>query len=135
MEWGQAKIEFLALRDEIQTALANGKTAKRIHAELKSQNRITMSQRSFYDWLRRERSAQSSGMTKLPVPANPANRQSPSKLPAPSSDQKQTSAVTTQTARDPIEGLFAMEKRSFDDAWDGEFSDLPSPLSKQEDEQ
>lgn len=55
MKWGQAKIEFLALRDEIQTALANGKTTNRIHADLKSQNRITMSQRSLYVWLRRER--------------------------------------------------------------------------------
>ncbi|MEQ5775707.1 hypothetical protein J4E05_09265 [Thalassospira sp. NFXS8] len=55
MKWGQAKFEFLALREEIHKALASGKTAKRIHADLKSQNRIKMSQRSFYGWLRHER--------------------------------------------------------------------------------
>jgi IS30 family transposase len=135
MEWGQAKIEFLALREEIQTALANGQTAKRIHADLKSQNRIKMSQRSFYDWLRHERLAQRTKTTRLPVPVNPADHQAASKLPAPSSVHKQTSAVTTQAARHPIEGIFAMEKRSFEDAWDGEFAALPSPLDNQEDEQ
>tara|TARA_R110001583_G_scaffold195530_1_gene375482 strand:- start:20944 stop:21336 length:393 start_codon:yes stop_codon:yes gene_type:complete len=130
MEWGQAKIEFLALRDEIQTALANGKTAKRIHADLKSQNRITMSQRSFYDWLRRERLAPTTNGAKLPVPTKLTGHSSPSKPPVPSS-----TAVAVQTGRDPIEGFFAIEKRNFDDAWDGELAALPPPLKNQEDEQ
>ncbi|AUG51517.1 hypothetical protein CSC3H3_01420 [Thalassospira marina] len=134
MKWGQAKIEFLALRDEIHTALTNGKTAKRIHAELKSQNRITMSQRSFYDWLRRERLALCSRASKFAATTAAAKQPPPNPSAKPSIENR-PSAGLTAAGRDPIEGFFATEKRSFDDAWNGELSAIPSPLDKQENEQ
>ena len=48
--WGQAKIEFIALRDEIFGEHQKGKSRNRIYRDLRSAGRITMSQRSFYVW-------------------------------------------------------------------------------------
>ena len=48
--WGQAKIEFIALRDEIFDEHQKGKSRNRIYLDLRSAGRITMSQRSFYSW-------------------------------------------------------------------------------------
>ena len=48
--WGQAKIECIALCDEIFDEHLKGKSRNRIYLDLRSAGRITMSQRSFYSW-------------------------------------------------------------------------------------
>ncbi len=50
VKWGQAKIEFIALRDEIFDEHQKGKSRNRIYLDLRTAGRITMSQRSFYVW-------------------------------------------------------------------------------------
>ncbi|MBO6807956.1 hypothetical protein [Thalassospira sp.] len=76
-EWGQAKIEILALRDEILGKLEQGILVRTIYEELSASGRITMSRRSFYDRVKRLRaeaskptrntSAQSTGRTTKPI--------------------------------------------------------------------
>lgn len=76
-EWGQAKIEILALRDEILGKLEQGILVRTIYEELSASGRITMSRRSFYDRVKRLRteaskstrntSAQSTGRTNKPI--------------------------------------------------------------------
>lgn len=48
-EWGQAKIEILALRDEILGKLEQGILVRTIYEDLSASGRVTMSRRSFYD--------------------------------------------------------------------------------------
>ncbi|MDP2699944.1 hypothetical protein [Thalassospira sp.] len=48
--WGQAKIEFIALRGEIFDEHGKGKSRHRIYHDLRVAGRITMSKRSFYFW-------------------------------------------------------------------------------------
>jgi len=48
MQWGQAKVEVAALRDEILERVQEGKTLNHIFQEFKSNGRINASRPSFY---------------------------------------------------------------------------------------
>ncbi|HCW68088.1 MAG TPA: hypothetical protein DHR80_13005 [Thalassospira lucentensis] len=67
--WGQAKIEFIALRDEIRDEHLTGKSKNRIYREFRASGRLTMSQRSFYYWFDRLSSNTHLAQNTLPVPA------------------------------------------------------------------
>ncbi|WP_417260404.1 MULTISPECIES: hypothetical protein [Pseudomonadota] len=79
-EWGQAKIEILALQDEILAEIEKGISARQIFDNLSAAKRITISRRSFYrrvKLLRAERSApKTTARTQLQSSqvSNPARR-------------------------------------------------------------
>ena len=54
-DWGQAKIQILALRPDIFAKLEAGKTVAAIYEELRSSGRIKMSSVTFYRWCNRLR--------------------------------------------------------------------------------
>ncbi|GAK43544.1 TraK oriT-binding protein [Tepidicaulis marinus] len=56
MEWGQARVQIAALRDEIVERLEAGQTVKRIYEELKEVGRVSMTLRAFYVSVNRFRS-------------------------------------------------------------------------------
>lgn len=76
--WGQAKIEFIALRDEIFDEHQKGKSRNRIYLDLRSAGRITMSQRSFYSWFD---TLSSNTSPKLPLINTVKAKQSPAHPP------------------------------------------------------
>lgn len=61
MEWGQARVQIAALRDEIFKRLEAGQTVKRIYEELKEAGRVSMTLRAFYVSVNRFRSEASQG--------------------------------------------------------------------------
>ena len=109
-EWGQAKIEILALRDEILAKIEQGILVRTIYEELSASGRVTMSRRSFYDRVKQLRSsaAKSSGSSaaKRPVRSNSQNRQPRA---------ANTNPIHTNT----LPTLKAEEQIEFDRAWDG----------------
>lgn len=56
MQWGQAKVEANALRDEIGKRLDSGQTVKRVYEELREEGRVSMTLRAFYVSVNRLRS-------------------------------------------------------------------------------
>jgi IS30 family transposase len=89
-DWGQAKIQILALKPEIEAALKAGKTVGAIYEDLRASHRISMSSVTFYRWCRRLSTTAKEHLAQGHVPQNRAkpaltNRQSPiSNAPAPS---------------------------------------------------
>lgn len=80
--WGQAKIQILALKPEIEAALKSGKTVAAIYEDLRACHRVTMSSVTFYRWCRRLRAANEKRTaqeiaTQLPASTSPSNRLSP----------------------------------------------------------
>ena len=74
--WGQAKIEFIALRDEIRNEHLTGKSKNRIYRELRASGHVTMSQRSFYYWfdfLLPSNSHPAQNTLPVPTPIKPRN--------------------------------------------------------------
>ena len=65
--WGQAKIEILALRDEILGKIEQGVLVRTIYEELSASGRITMSRRSFYDRVKQLRSERTTPKTRVPA--------------------------------------------------------------------
>mgnify|MGYP003632445500 FL=1 len=108
-EWGQAKIEILALRDEILAKIEQGILVRTIYEDLSASGRVTMSRRSFYDRVKQLRSsvAKTSGNSaaKRPVRPNSQNRQ-----PRPAN----THPIHTNT----LPTLKAEEQAEFNRLWD-----------------
>lgn len=109
-EWGQAKIEILALRDEILGKIEQGILVRTIYEELSASGRVTMSRRSFYDRVKQLRSNASkpsaSTAAKQSVRPNNQNRQTP----VVNAHPIHTSTLPTLKAEEQIE---------FDRTWDG----------------
>jgi hypothetical protein len=61
MEWGQARVQIAALRDEIFKRLEAGQTVKRIYDDLRASGRIDASRAPFYRHVTRLRSEASQG--------------------------------------------------------------------------
>lgn len=62
-EWGQAKVEILAIKDEILSRIEEGHTLKKIYEELCSSGRITAGRAIFYRHVSRLRSTVFSDQT------------------------------------------------------------------------
>lgn len=97
MQWGQAKVEVAALRDEILERVQEGKTLNHIFQEFKSNGRINASRPSFYRCARellrprnrpnleRGRTNSTTRHARAPEPSTPRNAP-PSSSPAPEPD-------------------------------------------------
>lgn len=105
--WGQAKIEILALRDEILGKLEQGILVRSIYEELSASGRITMSRRSFYDRVKQLRSKRSAPKTR--VPAKTLSQSSATTLAT--SDTQPASYLPT---------LKAKEQAALDRLWGGD---------------
>ena len=53
LEWGAARVQIVALSDEITREILNGKPRRRIYNELVAAGKITMSEPTFYRHLKR----------------------------------------------------------------------------------
>ncbi|MGK2742053.1 TraK family protein [Tepidicaulis sp. LMO-SS28] len=143
LEWGQAKIEVYALREEIFQRLERGQTIKRIYEELSEAGRIALSQRPFYRHVTRLRSEatrdrdptrpQSANTTRRTRTAEPqASRNAqPSNSPAATTDGPRiVDAAFTRmpVSRDPSysSGSAVDVDR---DVWDGNFPKNPEASS------
>ncbi|MEQ8664830.1 MAG: hypothetical protein RIC16_03815 [Rhodospirillales bacterium] len=51
--WGQARLEVEALREEILNRLARGETVRRIYHDFKKAKKVTVTERAFYERVRR----------------------------------------------------------------------------------
>jgi hypothetical protein len=108
-EWGQAKIEILALRDEILGKIEQGILVRTIYEELSASGRITMSRRSFYDRVKQLRSGRTT--TKTQVPAKAPSQSSATTPTLPPSNTQATSLLPT---------LKAKEQAALDRLWGGD---------------
>lgn len=108
-EWGQAKIEILALRDEILSKIEQGVLVRTIYEELSASGRITMSRRSFYDRVKQLRSGRTA--TKTQVPAKASSQSSATTPTLPPSHTQAASFLPT---------LKAKEQAALDRLWGGE---------------
>ena len=109
-EWGQAKIEILALRDEILAKIEQGILVRTLYEDLSASGRITMSRRSFYDRVKQLRSsaAKSSGSSAANQPVRP------------NSQNRQPQAANAHPIHtDSLPTLKPQEQIAFDRAWDG----------------
>lgn len=79
VSWGTAKIEVLALADEIRTLVDRGIPTRQIFNQLKNDGRIAVGQRSFYRWVKTLRSKQGVIATHKagPTQANPKKPPAP----------------------------------------------------------
>lgn len=103
VNWGQAKIEFIALRDEIFGEHQKGKSRNRIYLDLRSAGRITMSQRSFYVWFDSLSSQPASVLTAPPKKqsASTQHHVAPAQHP-PASDDTEQSTHLSSGGRDDV---------------------------------
>ena len=61
-EWGQAKVEMEALRDEILSRIAKGGSARKVYAELRAAGRLIVGQSQFYNHVNRMRAERRAGI-------------------------------------------------------------------------
>lgn len=113
-EWGQAKIEILALRDEILGKLEQGILVRTIYEELSASGRITMSRRSFYDRVKQLRSEASK-------PRRETSRQSAARTGNPI--QKHQTEKSKPATRNLLPSLKAEEQEELDRLWEGSSND------------
>ncbi|MEQ5777610.1 hypothetical protein J4E05_18950 [Thalassospira sp. NFXS8] len=113
-EWGQAKIEILALQEEILAEIEKGISTRQIFETLTAAQRITISRRSFYRRVKLLRAERAAPKTRALV--KPQARSLPATNPAhrPNVPQPASSLPT----------LKEKEQVVFDRLWDGE--DAPS---------
>ncbi|KZB63112.1 hypothetical protein [Thalassospira sp. MCCC 1A02491] len=109
-EWGQAKIEILALRDEILGKIEQGVLVRTIYEELSASGRITMSRRSFYDRVKQLRSGRTTPKTQVPAKAPGQSSATPTHTVSPSNTQAASFLPT----------LKAKEQAALDRLWGGE---------------
>jgi hypothetical protein len=108
--WGQAKIEILALRDEILGKIEQGVLVRTIYEELSASGCITMSRRSFYDRVKQLRSERTTPKTR--VPAKTPSQSSATNTPTlPPIDIQPASYLPT---------LKAKEQAALDRLWGGD---------------
>ncbi|MBO6809231.1 TraK family protein [Thalassospira sp.] len=107
--WGQARIELLALQDEILAELEKGISARQIFDQLFADGRITISRRSFY---RRVKLLRAEHKTlKSPLPAK-TGRQSSATTP--------TLQPSNTQAASYLPTLKAKEQAALDRLWGGD---------------
>ncbi|AJD50321.1 hypothetical protein SAMN02744133_102474 [Thalassospira xiamenensis M-5 = DSM 17429] len=111
--WGQARIELLALQNEILAEIEKGISARQIFDQLSADGRITISRRSFYrrvKLLRAEHHQQKSSVKKSP----PLQTSMPSTRAHLPTDNQATSSLPT---------LKPKEQTEFNRIWNGEPAD------------
>ncbi|RCK32819.1 hypothetical protein [Thalassospira xiamenensis] len=113
-EWGQAKIEILALRDEILGKLEQGILVRTIYEELSASGRITMSRRSFYDRVKRLRA-------EAPKPTRSTAAQSTARTSNPI--QKHLPEKSKPATSNLLPSLKAEEQEELDRLWEGSSDD------------
>ncbi|WP_213475601.1 TraK family protein [Thalassospira tepidiphila] len=107
--WGQARIELLALQDEILAELEKGVSARQIFDQLFSDGRITISRRSFYRRVKLLRAEHTAPKGRVPAKTR---RQSSATTPTlPPSNTEATSFLPT---------LKAKEQAALDRLWGGD---------------
>jgi|GEM_PF-1436534 len=107
--WGQARIELLALQDEILAEIDKGISVRQIFDQLSADGRITISRRSFYrrvKLLRTEHAA--------PKSRGPAKTHSRSSASTPSLPSNNTQAASF------LPTLKAKEQAALDRLWGGD---------------
>lgn len=122
VEWGQAKIEILALQDEILAEIEKGISARKIFEKLAAAKRITISRRSFYRRVKMLRAAQTN-----PVQRTHSKQHGLSCAAVRHSATAHTSRVakvtspsTDLTDANVLPTLKAKEQAEFARLWDGE---------------
>tara|TARA_R110002012_G_scaffold23178_2_gene78931 strand:- start:354 stop:734 length:381 start_codon:yes stop_codon:yes gene_type:complete len=109
-KWGQAKIEILALQEEILAEIEKGISTRQIFETFFAARRITISRRSFYrrvKLLRAERTA-----PKTRALAKPPARSLATTNPAHQPDKPQPA--------NPLPTLKEKEQAAFDRLWEGD---------------
>ena len=106
--WGQARIELLALQDEILAEIDKGISARQIFDQLSSDGRITISRRSFYRRVKLLRTDRTAPKNRLPAKAPSQSSATPPTLP-PSNTQAASFLPT----------LKAKEQAALDRLWGG----------------
>lgn len=108
--WGQARIELLALQDEILAEIEKGISARQIFDQLSADGRITISRRSFYRRVKLLRAERTAPKTRALVkaPAQPLSAASPALRP---SNTQAASFLPT---------LKAKEQAALDRLWGGD---------------
>lgn len=105
--WGQAKVEIIALREEILTRLQSGIPIKQLYDELKSRGRVTVSQPSFYRLVKR--------ITEQPTNNSRSASKTTSNRPA-TVKQKQSASPVVEAGFKRIEH---QDQQEFDALWNG----------------
>ncbi|MEQ9348386.1 MAG: TraK family protein [Thalassospira sp.] len=113
-EWGQAKIEILALRDEILAKIEQGILVRTIYEDLSASGRVTMSRRSFYDRVKQLRS--SAAKSSRRSAANQPFRQN-------SQNRQSHAANVHPTHTNTLPTLKAEEQAEFNRLWDAPSDD------------
>lgn len=108
--WGQARVELLALQDEILAEIDKGISARQIFDQLSADGRITISRRSFYRRVKLLRADRTTPKTRVPAKA-PSQSSSTTTLTVSPSNTKAASFLPT---------LKAKEQAALDRLWGGD---------------
>ncbi|WP_417826869.1 TraK family protein [Thalassospira povalilytica] len=108
--WGQARIELLALQDEILAEINKGISARQIFDQLSADGRITISRRSFYRRVKLLRADRTTPKTRVPTKA-PSQSSSTTTLTVSPSNTQAASFLPT---------LKAKEQAALDRLWGGD---------------
>ena len=111
--WGQARIEVIALADEIRRDIKDGLPVSQIFQRLRETGRYTNGQSAFYKWVKELR-----GPTQAPKPTS---------ITRPAAALPSTTPSTTRTLR------FSETPPVEEDLWNGTGAseDLPIPTEKE----
>ncbi|WP_142850719.1 hypothetical protein [Telmatospirillum sp. J64-1] len=126
VEWGQAKIEVTALRDEILDRVNDGWPIRRIYDEFKAAGKITMSERRFYHYAEQLSAQMEPKKLTQGLPARPHLVPT---APTPTTLVKQNSSASKAAptlapapaapARSSLEGLPHEDQADFKALWSG----------------
>ncbi|AUG55905.1 hypothetical protein [Thalassospira marina] len=121
-EWGQAKIEILALQDEILAEIEKGISTRKIFEKLSAAKRITISRRSFYRRVKLLCAAQTNPAQRAhnKHPGLPSAALRHSTTPPTSRAVKATTPSADLTDANALPTLKAKEQAEFNRLWDGE---------------
>jgi hypothetical protein len=121
-EWGQAKIEILALQDEILAEIEKGISTRKIFEKLSATKQITISRRSFYRRVKLLRATQTNPaqrtQSKQPGLSSIAPRHSATAYT--SQARKATAPSTDPAGTNVLPTLKAKEQAEFARLWNGE---------------